>query len=347
MDDLPLRYGCLLMPRDLARTREAARLAEAGGLDWFGLGDSPAVFEDVALHLAEAARVTSRISLGPIATHVVIRHPLVVANQLATLAELSGDRVVAAVATGNSAARGLGLPPATRAQLAEALSLMRGYWRGEGGTYGRSTVPGSSIRRADVPLFVAGDGPLGMRLGAELGDGVLYSGSLEPSVLTRRVAVALEGPGRAGGPGEPWSRAHQCWVAAACSVNAPGEAARELGPALVAIANRALRGDLTERGIPEALQADVAAMRNEYDYAAHGTYERPRNREVMSAALAEHLLGSFCITGDEQAWRDRLVALRNAGVDGVVFIVNQAEELATLAAVIERLHRLEGTRPVR
>lgn len=321
-------------------------LAEAGGLDWFGLGDSPAVFEDVALHLSEAARVTSKICVGPIATHVVVRHPLVVANQLATLSALSAGRVVAAVATGNSAARGLGLPPATRAQLAEALTMMRSYWRGEGGTYRRSTVPASSIRRPDVPLFVAGDGPLGMRLGAELGDGVLYSGSLEPQVLARRVDAARHGHGDAVGQGAPWSRAHQCWVAAACSINGPMEASRELGPALVAIANRALRGDLTKRGIPEALQADVAAMRDQYDYAAHGTFERPRNREAMSAALAEHLLRSFCITGSEEAWRDRLVALRAAGVDGVVFIVNQADEIATLAAVIERLQRLAGRRPV-
>ena len=303
-------------------------LAEAGGLDWFGLGDSPAVFEDVALHLSEAARVTSKICVGPIATHVVVRHPLVVANQLATLSALSAGRVVAAVATGKSAARGLGLPPATRAQLAEALTMMRSYWRGEGGTYGRSTVPASSIRRPEVPLFVAGDGPLGMRLGAELGDG------------------ARHGHGDAVGQGALWSRAHQCWVAAACSINGPMEASRELGPALVAIANRALRGDLTKRGIPEALQADVAAMRDQYDYAAHGTFERPRNREAMSAALAEHLLRSFCITGSEEAWRDRLVALRAAGVDGVVFIVNQADEIATLAAVIERLQRLAGRRPV-
>lgn len=181
-----------------------------------------------------------------------------------------------------------------------------------------------------------------MRLGAELGDGVLYSGSLEPQVLARRVAAALQGHGGAVRQGEPWSRAHQFWVAAACSVNDPIEASRELGPALVAIANRALRGDLDERGIPKALQDDVAAMRDHYDYAAHGTYERPRNRDVMSAQLTDHLLRSFCITGSEEAWRERLVSLRAAGVDGVVFIVNQADELATLAAVIERLRRLCG-----
>lgn len=328
---MSLQFGCLLMPRSLERTRAAAVAAEEAGFTWFGLGDSPAVFEDAWLHLSEAVRVTSTIALGPMVTHVVIRHPLVVANQLAVLDELSGRRVRAALGTGNSAARGLGLAPATLAQLGEAVSLMRGYWAGEGGRYGASLAPPSGKVRPAVPLYLAGDGPRSVALGGEVGDGVVYSGSLDHQVLWRRVAAAQA----ARGSEVP------VWVAVAASpVDDRPTVRRELGPALVAIANRALRGDLSERAVPEALQADVRAMHARYDYAAHGTFERPANAEMIREPLADYLLDRFCLVGGPDAWAATLERLAACGVAGVVAIVNQADELGTLALIADRLHQL-------
>ncbi len=328
---MDLRFGCLFMPRSLERTRALAVAAEAAGFDWFGIGDSPAVFEDAWLHLAEASRVTSSIVLGPMVTHVVIRHPLVVANQLATLDELSGRRVRAAIGTGNSAARGLGLAPATLAQMREAVDLMRGYWAGDGGRYGASLVPPSGIVRPPVPLYVAGDGPRSVAFGGSVADGVVYSGSLSDEVLHRRVAATRAVRGAE----------VPVWVAVAASATDDRETVRrELGPALVAIANRALRGDLTERAVPSDLQDDVRAMHARYDYAAHGTFERPDNAEMISDRLADHLLDQFCLVGGPDEWSATLQRLEAAGVDGVVTIINQSDELGTLDRIAERLRRL-------
>ncbi len=263
--------------------------------------------EDAWLHMAEAARVTSTIALGPMVTHVVIRHPLVVANQLATLDELSGRRVRAAIGTGNSAARGLGLAPATLAQMGEAIELMRGYWPGEGGRYGATWVPPSGIVRPPVPLYVGATVPGRLALGGSVGDGVVYSGSLGDEVLRRRVAAARAVRGAEA----------QVWVAVATSATEDrATVRRELGPALVAIANRALRGDLTERAVPMELQEDVRAMHACYDYAAHGTFERPDNAEMISDRLADHLLDQFCLVGSPDQRAATLHRLEAAGVDG-------------------------------
>lgn len=326
-----LRFGCLFMPRSLERTRPAAVAAESAGFDWFGVGDSPAVFDDAWVHLAEVARVTSTIALGPMVTHVVIRHPLVVASQLAALDELSGHRVRAAIGTGNSAARGLGLAPATLAQLGQAVGLMRGFWAGEGGRYGDSRVPPSGTVRPAVPLFLAGDGPRSVALGGAVGDGVVYSGSLDDEVLRRRVAAAQADRG----PAVP------VWVAVATSPTEDRSTVRrELGPALVAIANRALRGDLSERAVPVELHDDVRAMHERYDYAAHGTFERPANAEMISDRLADHLLDRFCLVGGPSQWAATLKRLEAGGAHGVVAIVNQTDELGTLDRIAERLHQL-------
>lgn len=333
---MALQFGSLFMPRSLKTTSAAAEVAEGAGLRWFGIGDSPAVFEDAWLHLAEAARVTSTLSLGPMVTHVVIRHPVVVANQLATLNELSNGRVQAAIGTGNSAARGLGLAPATLSQMREAIELMRGYWAGIGGSYGESRVPPSGVVRPAVPLLVAGDGPRSVALGGSIGDGVVYSGSLADDALHRRVAAARSLRGSE----------IPVWVAVAASTaDSRDVVRRELGPALVAIANRALRGDLTERGVPGELHEDVRAMHAGYDYAAHGTFERPANAEMVSDALANYLLDQFCLVGGTADWASTLARLEAGGVDGVITIINQDDELGTLRLVVERLKQLGAVTP--
>src|SRR5205807_2008410 len=100
-------------PRELEQTRQAARLGEELGFSWLGVADSPTVYEDCYLHLLEAARATTSIAVGPVVSHVVARHPVIVANALATLNEFTEGRVLAVLGTGNSAARGLKLEPAS------------------------------------------------------------------------------------------------------------------------------------------------------------------------------------------------------------------------------------------
>ena len=109
---------------------------------------------------------------------------------------------------------------------------------------------------------------------------------------------------------------------------------------MVAIANRALRGDLSERGVPPELHDDVRAMHAGYDYAAHGTFERPANAEMISEALARYVLAQFCLVGGATEWAATLDRLKACGVDGVIAIVNQSDELGTLARIIERLRQL-------
>ena len=111
-------------------------------------------------------------------------------------------------------------------------------------------------------------------------------------VLARRIAVGRK-------------RSDQkLWLGPAVSL-APtvGSVLDEMGTLVVAMANRAFRGDLFERGIPEALHADVHAMWKRYDYAYHAISTRPENLEVVSPALAEFLVEHFVIWGDAPRWR--------------------------------------------
>jgi 5,10-methylenetetrahydromethanopterin reductase len=325
-----LRYGCMTLPRSLDETRVIARAADAAGWDWLGIADSPAVYGESYVHQAAALAETTRISVGPLVSHVVIRHPLVVGNLLATLTELGGGRTIGTLATGNSAARGLGMQPAPLGDLREAAQAIRGYWAGDGGSFRDSHIPASGLRRDGCPLIIAADGPRATELAGEIGDGTLYGGTLDSDVLDRRVAAGKRRPDQA------------FWAAPAISLATTREGVIEdMGAMLVAQANRALRGaDLDERAVPASLQPEIQALWRTYDYAYHADNSRPRNTALMSDELAVYLVDHFVLWGDDAAWSARLGELRRRGCDGVMLILGQGDQVEVVRQLTARLERL-------
>jgi 5,10-methylenetetrahydromethanopterin reductase len=330
-----LNYGIMLFPRSAGETRRVAQRAEALGFSWLGIADSPTVYQESYLHQLEALHATRRLTVGPVVTHVTLRHPLIVGNLLATLNEIGGGRTIGVLATGNSGARGVGLRPATVKQLEEAVAAIRGYWAGIGGHFDDSRIPPTGLKRTGCPLFIAADGQRVAALAGDQGDGMFYGGTMEPTVLERRIAAGRK-------------RSEQkLWLGPAVSL-APtvGKVLDEMGTLVVAMANRAFRGDLFERGIPESLHADVHAMWKRYDYAYHADSTRPQNLEVVSPALAEFLVEHFVIWGDAARWRSKLGSLHGYGCDGIMFILGQGDAEQTTEAIASRLAELgEISRP--
>ena len=233
------------------------------------------------------------------------------------------------LASGNSGARGVGLPPATIKQLTEAVAAIRGYWAGNGGHFGESRVPATGLSRKACPLFIAADGKRLASLAGDHGDGMFYGGTMEPVVMARRIAA-----GRKPSDQKLW---HGPAVSLAPTV---GKVLDDMGTLVVAMANRAFRGDLFESGIPELLHADIHAMWKRYDYAYHADSNRPLNLEVVSPELAEFLVEHFVIWGDVSRWRTKLDLLRNQGCDGVMFILGQGDAEQATVAIALRLREL-------
>jgi 5,10-methylenetetrahydromethanopterin reductase len=325
-----MEFGFMVLPRSLEQTREAARLGEALGFSWISAADSPTVYEDSYLHQLEIARAAPSVAVGPMVSHVVARHPVIVGNLLATLNSFTGGRAIGTLATGNSAARGLGMKPATLAQLREAVEAIQGYWRGEGGAFGDTRIPATGMQRDGCPLLVAADGPRAAALAATTGDGLLYGGTLDPEVRRRRLA-SVHAAGSV----------KQTWIAPTVSLEEDHDAVRDdLGAMVVAMANRAMRGDLDERNVPAAIQEDVLEMRRVYDYGFHADNSRPRNTGLVTERLTNHLIDSLCVWGGEARWRATLDALADEGWTGVMFILGQAEQLGVVQAIGDRLQRL-------
>lgn len=163
-----------------------AQRAEDLGYARVWVYDSPALYHDVWMTLARTAEATSRIGLGPGVLVPHLRHVLVTASALATLAELAPGRAIAAVGTGFTARMTLGQRPLAWKRVADYLRALRALLRGE-----RAGVDGRAVqmlhpegyapaRPIELPILVAANGPVGLAVARELGDGVLAIATPQP-----------------------------------------------------------------------------------------------------------------------------------------------------------------------
>ncbi|HEV8207989.1 MAG TPA: LLM class flavin-dependent oxidoreductase, partial [Acidimicrobiia bacterium] len=165
---------------------EHAVLAESLGYERAWLYDSPALYPDVWVTLSRVAERTERIGLGPAVLIPSLRHVLVQATAIATLESLAPGRTVAALGTGFTGRMALGQQPLPWAEVEEYLRQLRALLRGEqvevDGSVVRMIPPAGFLpaRPVDVPILVAANGPRGLEVAKELGDGVMTIGSGQP-----------------------------------------------------------------------------------------------------------------------------------------------------------------------
>ncbi|WP_064743005.1 LLM class flavin-dependent oxidoreductase [Pseudonocardia spinosispora] len=213
------RLGYLLPTRDravhgdseLAPLIDLATRAERLGFDSVWAGDSPITRPraDPLLVLAAAAAVTHRVQLGTAVLLAALRHPILLAHQLATLDRLSDGRLIAGMGAGfphrNTAAQfaALGVDFDRRTtRLTESIEVMRRLWTEREVAYqGRHfdfrdvTVAPRPARPGGPPVWLAGSGPA-LRRVARVADGWLpYPPSpatyAEELATVRRLTPAL------------------------------------------------------------------------------------------------------------------------------------------------------------
>jgi len=169
--------SCVFAPS--LETPAHIELAERLGYRRAWCYDSPALCADPWMILALAAGRTRAIGLGPASLVPSLRHPVVTAAALATLAGLAPGRVSTAFGTGLTGRMLLGERPLRWAEVEEYVRTVRALLRGEEASWNGSPVRllqsagFAASRPADVAVLIATDGPRGRAVAAGLGDGVL------------------------------------------------------------------------------------------------------------------------------------------------------------------------------
>ena len=209
---------------------------------------------DAWLILAAAAQATTRIRLAAGVAHVTLRDPLLVAQQLATLDELTGGRAAAAFSVGNLAMlEQFGIDPAelhVAPRLREAHAAMRslldsGEAEMDGRFYRYHGVFTSARPVSDrVPLLLgAMGGPLTFRLAGEIADGVYAACSFSSAAFDYLVANVRRGADRAG---RDWRTLELC-ASLTCAVSEDGESAKAAARAKAAFYLPSMPPTLVER----------------------------------------------------------------------------------------------------
>uniref|UniRef100_A0AAU1M3U5 LLM class flavin-dependent oxidoreductase n=1 Tax=Streptomyces sp. NBC_00148 TaxID=2903626 RepID=A0AAU1M3U5_9ACTN len=186
---LPTRDQAVRGDDDLARLIEHARHAEAVGFDSLWAGDSPLTRPraDPLLLLSAVAVAVPRLLLGTAVLLPALRHPILLAHQLATLDRLADGRLIVGMGAGFPTAGthaqfdAIGVPFRTRvSRLEESIEAMRRLWSGTDVSFdGRHfrfrdvTLAPRPTRPEGPPIWLAGGGEPALRRVARLGDGWL------------------------------------------------------------------------------------------------------------------------------------------------------------------------------
>jgi 5,10-methylenetetrahydromethanopterin reductase len=163
-------------------TPKHVAFAEQLGYKRAWLYDSPALYPDVWITLADCARRTSRIELGPGVLVPSLRHPMVNAAAIAHLVHLAPGRVNVSIGSGYTGRVTFGQRPLKWSYVREYVLAVRALLRGEtveweGGVLGMMHPDAAYAppRPIDVPILIGTGGPKGNAVAQEVGDGVLVS----------------------------------------------------------------------------------------------------------------------------------------------------------------------------
>jgi 5,10-methylenetetrahydromethanopterin reductase len=284
-----------------------AKLAEDCGVDFIGFGDTQVIYRDCYSVLTACALATNRVHLGPVVTNPLTRHPVVLANTLATLDEASGGRTYMAIGAGASSAANASMERAKPKELAQALHTFRSAFRDAPGADGREPHDTSviSIRWAKrkVPITVHASGPLGFGVAAKWGDAVMVRlGDTDIDSQRRQIELVREehekGP-RSGLPFDIWIYTPMAIADARSVFGVVSARAVTLKPQLCP---------------PDLLEAHQKYVEG-YDYKFHGSSAEPKNFRLLERlGLAEYMVRRFSLTGSEEEVADSIQSLALAGV---------------------------------
>jgi 5,10-methylenetetrahydromethanopterin reductase len=300
----------------VAQMAEQAKLAEASGYDALWVADER-FYREVYSILSVLAQNTSRVKLGTCVTDPFARHPALTAMAIATLDEISKQRAVLGIGAGISGFGELGIvrkKPA--AAIREMIAVVRALLKGESVDFHGDVVNFNNGKlsfkpgRADIPIYVASNGPLGQRATGGAADGAIMEGCgnvEEVKAFRANLAEGARKKGRDPASVRVMLRLNAC-------ISPDGKKARDalrLGIARMLAAGRLKFMTAEQQGLtlsPEQI-APFANVR----YADGAAPYTP-----LLPAITDRHVDAFTLSGSPDEVAQHMKDLRAAGADGFI-----------------------------
>jgi 5,10-methylenetetrahydromethanopterin reductase len=266
--------------------------------------------------LSRCAERTSRIGLGPGVLVPSLRHPMVNAAAIAELVDQAPGRVVVAVGSGFTGRMALGERSMPWRKVAEYVRCLKALLAGETAEWEGAKIcmlhpPGYGAQRPiDVPILIGAEGPKGLAVAAELGDGVFSAAIPQPDAAKVADWRALLCFGTVLDDGEELTSPR--------AVDAAGPGAVVLYHAMYerggAAAVDALPGGPSWR---EAIEAYPEDERHLAIHAGHLVKANPRDEPHVAELIP--FVSSMALTGTAEQIPEKIAGLAAQGVTEIVF----------------------------
>lgn len=293
-------------------TPDHIALAERLGFRRAWVYDTPALQLDVWMTLARAAERTRRIELGPGVLIPSLRHVLVTASAVATLAALAPGRVNVGIGSGFTGRLAMGQRPNPWTVVARYVQQLKALLAGEivevdGAAtqmiHGPGQAPPRPIR---VPIVLGTGGPKGEAVAREHADGIF---TVVPVAGFRWAALLTFGTVL--DPGES-VEAERVLLAAGAGASVAFHRAYDLpeAPGRPGLAD--LPGAAQWR---TAIETVPRHERHLHTHRGHLTYPNEIDRTVLTGDFIRR----FTFTGEAAALRERMAALQARGVTEIAY----------------------------
>jgi 5,10-methylenetetrahydromethanopterin reductase len=322
-----MRLGsCHLWGDDLAEFRNEVRLSGELGFEVIAIGDSPAGWHELYVSMMAAAQEAPNAIVTPYVTSPFVRHPLITANSVCSLADLIGDRVRLGLSTGGSNVMAIGHAPATQAQIRDYLQALQSLLAGKSTTY--DGLPVAGLRHARrIPIYYSAFGPKALRLAGEKADGVILFTNHDLDELDRRIDIVRTAARDAGrDPNDV-----DIWVTAYTSIRDSRAAALEDLRAFIVVNGMAIRTPSLMARVPEKYRAPLAELHRRYDPTDHVVLGGRNTKLLDELGLMDFLGQIDTVAGRPEQIKEVLDGLAQRGVS--TFIANlpgHADKLGTL-----------------
>ena len=163
--------------------------AENLGYHRIGVADSPALYREVWVSVAQVALNTSKIPFGPWVTNPISRHPVVTASAALSLNELAPGRVCIGIGTGNSGVYNLGHKASQISEIRAYVETLRSLFNsGHAIHHGRVCRLNWHSKPAGIPIYLAAHGSRMLNLAGQIADGVVIGSGAIPEIATQALA---------------------------------------------------------------------------------------------------------------------------------------------------------------
>jgi 5,10-methylenetetrahydromethanopterin reductase len=303
----------LLRREDSQEFMDLVKMADDYGVEALGTYDSAFIGGDTYVRTTLMALASQRARVGPRPTNPLTREPQVMASYLASIDSLTNGRAFMDIASGDSAVFNIGYTAATRAQIEDYVSCIRGLLAMGEATYQgrpqRVRWAAEAVRRR-IPISICAEGPRMLHLSGRIGDGVIAGTGLLPEVIQDTIAKVHAGAREAGR--EPTDV--DIWFTARSSLDADRDTAiNNVKASVSSILNHAMRFGLAGKHVPEALKARIQAYVDGYELYDHVLSAGRNPKPMEELGLTEYAIRRWALAGNPSDWVKRIEEIAAAG----------------------------------